>query len=105
MPVKIFFCYSRRDEELLDELKLRLIPLQHQGLVDVWDDRAIIPGDDVKREISRHLNEADIILLLVSPEFMAFRAYGVEVERAMERHKRGETRVIPVILRLCDWEE
>jgi uncharacterized membrane protein len=105
MPVKIFFCYAHEDEALLNKLKTHLRPLQRQGLIDAWHDRDISPGTKWEYEISQHLNSAQIILLLVSSDFMdSDYCYGIEMKRALERHERGEARVIPVILRHVYWQ-
>ncbi len=104
MPVTIFFCYAREDEALLNKLKAHLRPLQRQGLIDVWHDRDISAGTVWEQEINRHLNAAQIVLLLVSPDFMnSDYCYGIEMKRALERHERGEARVIPIILRPTYW--
>jgi hypothetical protein len=105
MPVKIFFCYAHEDETLLNQLKTHLKPLQWKGLIDTWYDRDISPGTEWKQEINKRLNEAEIILLLVSPDFMASDyCYSVEMKQALERHERGESRVIPIILRPTLWQ-
>jgi tetratricopeptide (TPR) repeat protein len=105
MPVNLFYCYAHEDEELLTRLKPHLSPLQRQGLIDVWYSREISPGTEWEREIDKHLNAAQIILLLVSPDFMnSDYCYGIEMKRAMERHELGEAHVIPVILRPVDWQ-
>src|SRR5947209_12052879 len=105
MAVKIFICYAREDEELLKKLKAHLKPLQRQGLIDVWHDRDISAGTEWEHEINRHLNEAEIILLMVSPNFMdSDYCYGIEMKRAIERHERGEAQVIPIILRHVYWQ-
>jgi len=105
MAVNIFFCYAHEDEDLLNKLKKHLWPLQRQGLIDVWHDRDISAGTEWEREISQHLNEAQIILLLVSSDFMYSEyCYGVEMKRAIERHQRGEVRVIPIIVRPVYWQ-
>ncbi len=105
MPVKIFYCYAHEDEALLNKLKTQLSPLQRQGLIDVWHDREISAGTEWEREITEHLNAAQIILLLVSPDFMnSDYCYSIEMKRAMERHELGEARVIPVILRPIEWK-
>ncbi len=62
----LFFSYSHVDEELRDELEVHLAPLKRQGIIDAWHDRRITPGDDLDGAISKHLQDADIILLLVS---------------------------------------
>src|SRR5438034_1505507 len=100
MPVKIFFCYAHEDEPQLNKLKSHLRPLQRIGLIDVWYDRDISAGKKWEEEIVTHLNEANIILLLVSPDFMdSDYCYGIEMQRALERDERGEAHVIPIILR------
>src|SRR5579884_2809755 len=105
MPVKIFFCYAHEDEALLNKLKIYLKPLQRQGFIDVWHDRDISAGTEWEPEIKQHLNAAQIILLLVSPDFMnSDYCYSIEMKRALERHERGEARVIPVILRPIYWQ-
>jgi hypothetical protein len=105
MPVNIFFCYAHEDEALLNKLKSHLRPLQRQGLIDVWHDREINAGAEWEQEIGHHLNAAQIILLLVSPDFMnSDYCYSVEMKRALERHQRGEARVIPIILRHVYWQ-
>ena len=105
MPVKIFFCYAHEDEVLLKKLQTHLKPLQRQGLIDIWHDRDINAGTEWEREIDNHLNDAQIILLIISPDFMASEyCYSKEMQRAMERHEDGEACVIPVILRPVDWQ-
>jgi TIR domain/prokaryotic YEATS domain len=105
MPVKIFFCYAHEDEALLNKLKTHLRPLQRQGLIDIWYDRDINAGTEWEREIKEQLNSAQIILLLVSPDFMnSDYCYSIEMKRALERDKRGEAKVIPIILRPVDWQ-
>lgn len=79
--------------------------LKRQGLIDAWHDRRIVVGSELDNSIRSELEKADVILLLVSPDFLASDyCYDVEVKRAMERHAAGEAKVIPVILRHCDWK-
>jgi TIR domain len=105
MPVKLFFCYAHEDEPLLNKLKSHLSPLQRQGLIDVWYDRDINAGTEWENEIDTHLRTADIILLLISPDFMnSDYCYSIEMQRALERHKHKEARVIPIILRPIYWQ-
>jgi len=106
MPVKIFFCYAHEDEALLNKLKTHLKPLQRKGLIDVWYDRDISAGTVWEQQIKEQLNIAQIILLLVSPDFMdSDYCYGIEMQRALERHELGEARVIPIILRHVYWQD
>jgi hypothetical protein len=107
IPIEIFVCYARKDEKFVKKIKTHLNPLQRQGRVNIWHDRNINAGIQWQHEIDVHLNTAQIILLLVSPDFMASNyCYSIEMKRAMERHESGEARVVPIILRpLHGWEE
>src|SRR5258708_4414882 len=106
MPVTIFFCYAHEDEALLNKLKAHLKPLQRRGLIDTWHDREIGAGTAWEQEIKQHLDAAQIVLLLVSPDFMNSEyCYSIEMKHALERHARGEAKVIPVILRPVYWQE
>jgi tetratricopeptide (TPR) repeat protein len=104
MPIQIFISYSCKDEALLNQLKTHLSLLWRQGIVDLCYDRNISAGKEREREIDKYLNAAQIILLLVSPDFMASDYLdGKEIKRAMERHHANEARVIPLILRPVLW--
>ena len=71
----------------------------------LWHDREIGQGKVWQEEVDEHLNTAVIILLLISPNFMASEyCYLDEMTRAMERHEAGKARVIPIILRKTDLE-
>lgn len=104
--LSIFYCYAREDSSLRDELERHLSGLKRRRQIQTWHDREIQPGSDWRHEIDTHLNRADIILLLVSPDFMASDyCYGIEMKRALERHKAGDARVIPIILRPVEWKQ
>jgi hypothetical protein len=105
MPVKIFCCYAREDEMFLNKLKTHLVPLQRQGLIELWHDQNISAGTAWEQEISNRLNEAQIILLLISPDFMdSDYCYSIEMKRALELHESGIAHVIPIILRPVHWQ-
>jgi hypothetical protein len=104
LMVRLFFSYSHRDEDLRDELETHLSALKRQGVIDVWHDRRIPAGKDFGPEISHQLESAQIILLLISPYFIASDyCYDAEMTQALEMHNSGKARVIPVILHPCDW--
>ncbi len=102
--IEVFFSYSHRDEELRDEMAKHLSILKRQGVITEWYDRAIGAGSEWAQAIDDHLNSAQVILLLISPDFIASDyCFDIELQRAMERHEAGEACVIPVILRPVDW--
>ncbi len=99
-PLRLFYCYAREDKALRDELDIYLKSLKRQNLVTSWYDGEIGPGTEWEKEIDTQLRNADIILLLVTPHFMASDyCYDTEMKRALERHQAGTVRVIPIILR------
>lgn len=69
--IEIFCCYAREDQTLLEHLKKHLMLLQWRGLVSIWSDTNINAGDEWEKAIHAHLDTAHIILLLISPDFMA----------------------------------
>lgn len=105
-PVELFYSYSHKDEGLRDKLAIHLTMLQRQGVIKAWHDRNISAGSEWAEEIDQHLNSAQIILLLVSANFLASDyCYGLEMKRAIERHEAGDACVIPVILKPVDWTD
>jgi len=103
--IQIVFCYAHKDEKLLKELKAHLVVLQRLKMTSVWHDRDITAGMEWERETNAYLNTADIILLLISPDFLASEyCYSVEMGQAMERHEREGIYVIPILLRPVDYE-
>jgi hypothetical protein len=103
---KLFFSYSHRDSDLRDEMEIHLAALKREGVIETWHDREIRAGEEFENEISQNLEEADIILLLISPYFIASNyCYEIEMKRAMQRHEKGDARVIPVILEPRDWQK
>ncbi|OWY19047.1 toll/interleukin-1 receptor domain-containing protein [Sphingobacteriales bacterium UPWRP_1] len=103
--VNVFIAFSPADTALKDELEEHLTILQRQGVINVWHNQKIEAGQDFGEIQAQALQNAQIILLLISSDFLASdNAYENEVLKALERHKQGQARVIPVILRDCIWK-
>lgn len=104
--LSIFYSYAAQDNDLRIKLDSHLAVLRQEGLITPWHDRLIQAGQEWSREIDAHLVAADIILLLISADFLASDyCYSVEMERALKRHKEGRACVIPIILRPVDWHK
>ena len=104
-PIEMFISYSHKDEALKDELYVHLANLTRQNKIKPWQDRAIEAGSEWDAEIKANLESAGIILLLITPRFIASEyCFDKEMQRAMERHREGTARVIPVIMKPCDWQ-
>lgn len=102
---KLFFSYSHKDEDLRNELEIHLSMLKRQRIIETWHDRRIDAGQEFDYEIDENLNQADIILLLISPYFLASDyCYNIELKKAIEMHENREASVIPIILHPCDWQ-
>lgn len=103
--VNVFYCYSHKDEGVLDKLRSHLSLLRREGLISEWHDRSILAGEDWNDQIDEHINNSELVLLLISPDFMnSDYCYKIELRRAMERHTSGQSRVVPIILKPCDWK-
>ncbi len=104
-PFKVFISYSHNDMFLRKELDKHLTELRNANIISVWTDSEIRPGTEWETQIREQLNSAEIILLLISSDFMASAfCRSIEMVEAMERHKSDTARVIPIILRSVLWE-
>lgn len=98
--ISVFVSHSHADESLRKELGKHLSVLERQGIIATWHDRMISAGSEWAGVIDRRLNDARVILLLISADFVHSRyCYDVEMARALERHSAKEALVVPVILR------
>jgi hypothetical protein len=104
--LKLFYSYAHEDEELRDKLMKSLSPLREKGRIEEWHDRKILAGESWGDEIDAALDRADIILLLLSNDFLDSPYINdVEVERALARHRDGTAVVVPILLRAVLFEE
>lgn len=103
--VEIFYSYSEKDSKLLNRIEEQLPLLRRRGIIKEWHKGKSQIGKDQKEQIDLHLNSAQIILLLISNNFLNSDDCYAQMERAMERHETGEARVVPIILRRCEWRD
>ncbi len=105
MAYEVFISYSHQDQTLREELDTHLANLKRQHIITSWYDGNIKPGEEVQPHIIEHLNTAQIILLLVSANFIASDfCYSTEMKQAIARHDANKARVIPILLRPTDWK-
>ena len=104
--LKIFMSYSHTDEAMKNELDKSLIMLKRSDKIEVWQDRELAAGQEWDQTIKDEISRADIILLLISVDFNNSQyIWDKELAVAMQRHEKGEARVIPIILRQCEWRD
>jgi hypothetical protein len=102
--MKLFYSYSHKDESLREALEQHLAILRRSGVVESWSDRNIEAGSNWSEAIDNKINQADVILLLISADFLASDyCHEIEMKHALERDRAGDARVIPIILRAVDW--
>jgi predicted nucleotide-binding protein len=103
-PLKTYISYSERDNRMKEQLRVHLKALERQGIINVWDDQHIGTGDDWHNQIYDHIEKSDIFVVLLSPDYIASDwCYDVEFKRILERREADGIKVIPVILKKCDW--
>jgi len=106
LPVRAFVSYAHKDLEYLKELKTALAPLMRLQKLSIWDDRDIDAGDEWEKVIFQQLEEADIVLCLISADFVASDfCYKKEFGAALEAHRKGEKTIVPIMLRKTDWQD
>lgn len=102
-PVTLFYSYAHEDEGLRDELQGHLKILERRGLLAPWHDRRIVPGQDWSQQIDTNLRVAELVLLLVSKDFIeSDYIMGTELGAAMKRHAAQQTVVVPIVVRAVD---
>lgn len=102
--MNVFISYSHKDKRYRTQLDTHLALLKREGVIEVWHDRKISGGKEWANQIDENLEQASIILLLISSDFLASDyCYDKEMSRALEKHHNGESRVIPIIIRSVDW--
>jgi hypothetical protein len=105
MLVNVFISYAHKDRALRDELATHLSNLRDLGVISDWYDGDIVPGTEWEQQILDHLAKDEIILLLISADFMASKyCSGIEMKQAIDRHNAGKARVLPIMLRATDYE-
>ncbi len=102
--IRVFCSFADEDQPLQKKLEKQLKSLERQGQVFVWDKHKVHPGQEQKREIENQLKEADLILLLISQNFISSDdCYGIELGKALRRYADGKARIVPILLRPCTW--
>jgi len=102
--LKLFISYSHKDEKsYIDDFKKHIDILKDKGLIEDWYDRKILAGEDYQNKIDNNLEDADIICLFISKEFLSSPSCKKEKEKALELRKKKGISVIPIILSSCEW--
>jgi len=105
--LKLFISYSHQDNldesPYINQFKKHIAPLKDNGLIEEWYDREILAGEDYQNKIDNKLEEADIICLFISADFLSSPACKEEKKKTLELRKKKGIPVIPIILSHCGW--
>lgn len=104
--INVFISYADADEALKVELEKHLKVLEMNNIISTWNDRKIVAGSERKKEIDKHLYSSQVILLLISSDFIASDyCYGDEMHTSMKLHYSHKAIVIPIMIRAVDdWQ-
>lgn len=103
---RILISYSHRNENFKDEFRTMIAPMESENKWKVWDDRWLLPGDNWNKEIIKHLNEANVIVLMLTADFFISDFINdIELARAIQRHESGDALIIGIVVSDCMWEE
>ncbi len=106
LAIEVFCSYAHEDVDYCKQLETHVSALSRQGLISLWHDQQILPGSSWVHTIDAHLETASIIVLLISADFIASNyCYEREMRRALARHEANEARVIPIVVRPCEWQQ
>lgn len=104
--LRLFLSYSHKDAGLRDVFQENLALLEQDGLLEWWFDGKILPSAEWDKEIRNELENADIIVFMVSTTFLNSKYIrGVEMTRALKRRKANEAELVTVVLEDCAWKE
>lgn len=105
MSRNFFISYCHEDEYLKDELKAHLSGLKNKGQITIWDDRKLVVGQDLDNVIIQNLYQADVVILLVSSDFInSHYCMSVEYREAKALRSQGKLEIAPIIVRHCNWQ-
>lgn len=106
MTIKVFLSYAHQDSQFKETLQEHLTMLKRNKIIETWNDRDISPGSNWESDIKKHLDNANVILCLVSSSFLASNyCYCKEFEYSLEKHNEGKCIIVPIIIRDCDWAD
>jgi GTPase SAR1 family protein len=105
-PLRLFISYSHEDESHLQNFVKHLITLKRNGVIKEWYDKKLVSGDKLDSEIQKNLLDSDIVAFIVSVDFLnSLYCYEVELKQTLNRLPNSDIRVVPIIVRKCDWTQ
>ncbi|HET8847081.1 MAG TPA: TIR domain-containing protein, partial [Ktedonobacteraceae bacterium] len=104
-PVHVSYYFDPADRTFCEALDRHIAPLKQSGRIQTWDMRQIAAGQEWKCERDLHLSSDQLLLFLISPDFLASEIGQQEMQLALRRHADGEVVVLPILIRPSWWQE
>lgn len=103
-PLKTFICYAHEDHEVVAAVRKHLAVFE--SMLEIWFDGKILPGEDWDKSIKDKLEQAELVLLFISVDFLVSQYIRkTELQAALQRHRDGLAVLIPIIVRSCHWND
>lgn len=104
-PISIFISYAQEDKNYCAALEKHLSIMKRRNEITVQHMNSTLGGEVEKDKLLSYLNTADIVLLLISSDFLSSNTlYENELKPTMYRRKQGLTWVVPILVRNADWK-
>ena len=104
--INVFFSYSFEDKLSIEKLRKHFLILERSALIKTFSFFEVEPGKDFKFELRNVMNDSDLILLFLSPDYLASNeCYENQVLVAIRKNNDGDSLTIPILLKPCLWEE
>lgn len=106
-PVHLFYSYCHKDEQYRDTMDKSLSLLKKEGSLMSWHDQLILPGQEISKNVKKEMNKADIMVFLISQDFIASTECLNEWEYAKQIDAKKDKSFfrIPIILTDCAWKD
>jgi len=100
-----FLMYAKKDQATKAMLDNHLSALKRNQIIETWNEEEILAGSIREDVIAEKIQQADIILLLLTSDFISSDdIYEKQLQKALQRHKDEETTIIPILMKSCLWE-
>lgn len=91
-PLRIFWMYDETAANYADGLKLFFTPLERKGAIQIFDMHKHIGLGEKEQIITANMAQADLVMCLITPLFLATTLHLAEAASAMKKS------VVPVLL-------
>ncbi len=104
-PALVLCLAAPEDTGWLIQWERHLLPLQLAGHLHLWSERLILAGEDRLQQMTRQVDQADLIVFLLSSDFFVSDECITLMEQALARHHNKQVMLVPLLLRPSTWQD